>query len=509
VTCSGHILHVDFRDTGMIYKYVRKETSFIHVFCDGELLYRLGFTPKDVIGKTLHDLYPSDIANSLNMCYQKAWEGQYVEYEGEINDIQYAAYLRPLFHEGKVVEVVGSCMNITERKKMERAMIQAKEEAEKANRTKSDFLSKMSHELRTPLNGILGFAQLLELDQTLNEQQHDFVQEILNGGRHLLNLINEMLDLSRIETGKLKVALDIVHFPTIVSECINIVQPLAKRKNIMINEQLDQCQNISVLADPTRLKQILLNLLDNAIKYNRVNGEIKISCHVEGKELVIHVVDTGKGFSVEEYNKVFDPFYRIDGTKEEGAGIGLSLAKQLVNVMDGRMGVTSTKGKGSDFWFSLPIHNHPLDERPFYEQNEDHAINDHDVSKYRVLYIEDNESNLHLVNKVFESKPFYTLLSARNGKEGLKMASDEKVDLILLDLTLPDINGYEVFEILKTNDQTKDIPVIALSANVMPQDIQTALDKGFKDYLIKPINVKEFLSSLSETLNKSLCDSLR
>lgn len=502
---SMSISQVSITNMGMFYKFTKKENTFICTYCNGELLSRLGFTKQeDVIGRSLLDIFPAAIADMKSKYCQQAWEGQFIQYEVTFNDIYYAAFLSPVFDGGNVVEVVGSSINISERKKMENEMIQAKEEAEKANMAKSDFLSKMSHELRTPLNGILGFAQLLELDESLNEQQHDFVQEILNGGSHLLKLINEILDISRIETGKLKVSIEEIHLKNVIDECISIVQPLAKKKNISIQKQLHQGQDVLVLADPMRLKQILLNLLDNAIKYNREGGQVNICCHLEGDAQVVHIVDTGVGFSAEEYSKVFVPFYRIEGTKEEGTGIGLSLVKQLVHLMGGKISVTSHKGKGSDFCFCLPI---PNDFRPVLrgaEPIEPSAENDRKIDNYRLLYIEDNESNLHLVSNIIQSQPSYTLLSARTGKEGLEMAANEQVDLILLDLNLPDIHGYEVFDLLKANEQTKDIVVIAVSANAMPQDIQYTLDKGFDNYLTKPLYVKEFLSIISETLNSTI-----
>jgi ribose transport system substrate-binding protein len=394
--------------------------------------------------------------------------------------------------------------DITERKNIENALIQAKEEAEKANMAKSDFLSKMSHELRTPLNGILGFAQLLEIEETLNEEQRDFVEEILNGGRHLLSLINDILDISRIETGQLKVTMEEVDLLAIINECINIVQPLAKKKNIGIHNQLDRWQNHIVLADPKRLKQILLNLLENAIKYNRESGKVMIFSYLKGHEAVIHIVDTGVGISVDEYQKVFVPFYRIEGTQEEGAGIGLSLVKQLVHQMGGNISVTSQKGIGSDFSFSLSL---PHDLKAVVRWGEEVVLTEEKIRKaddYRLLYIEDNESNLNLVRNIMKSQPSYTLLSARTGKEGLEMAANEKVDLILLDLNLPDIHGYEVFDHLKRGEKTKDIPIIAISANAIPQDIQQTLDKGFDNYVTKPFNVKEFLTIIRETLNSTI-----
>lgn len=394
--------------------------------------------------------------------------------------------------------------DITERKKMEQTIIHAKEEAEKANLAKSDFLSKMSHELRTPLNGILGFAQLLEIDDSLNDEQSDFVQEILGGGRHLLSLINDILDLSRIDTGQLKVSIVEVKLETIINECINIVQPLAKNKGISIHNQLDPSQTISVLADPIRLKQILLNLLENAIKYNQEDGKVMIFSYLKRNEAVIHIADTGTGLSVEEYHKVFVPFYRIKGTQEEGTGIGLSLVKQLVQLMGGKISVTSQKGIGSDFYFSLPL---PYELKAAMQWGEEvidlptkNGKNDH----YCLLYIEDNQSNLNLVKNILKSQSSFTILTAQSGKEGLELARTKKVDLILLDLNLPDIHGFDVFKRLKMNEKTRDVAVIAVSANAMPQDIQQTLGKGFDNYVTKPINIKEFLTTVNETLTSTI-----
>jgi ribose transport system substrate-binding protein len=394
--------------------------------------------------------------------------------------------------------------DITERKNIENDLIKAKEEAEKANMAKSDFLSKMSHELRTPLNGILGFAQLLEIDETLNEDQRDFVHEILGGGTHLLSLINDILDISRIETGQLNITIEEIDLLNIINECIKIVQPLAKKKRISIHNQLEQGQNSFVLADPKRVKQILLNLLDNGIKYNRDGGKVIIFSYLRGNDQVIHIVDTGAGLSVEEYQKVFVPFYRIEGTQEEGTGIGLSLVKQLVQLMGGKISVTSQKGIGSDFCFSLPL---PIHLKAVMRWGEEVERTEEKIRKsehYRLLYIEDNQSNLNLVKNIMKSQPSYTLLSAHTGKEGLEIAANENVDLILLDLNLPDIHGYQVFNLLKENEFTKDIAIIAVSANAMPQDIQQTLDKGFDNYVTKPLNVMEFLTIVNETLTSTI-----
>ncbi|MEO2078126.1 MAG: substrate-binding domain-containing protein [Bacillus sp. (in: firmicutes)] len=394
--------------------------------------------------------------------------------------------------------------DITIWKNAENNLLKAKEEAEKANMAKSNFLSKMSHELRTPLNGILGFSQLLEIDKTLNTEQLDFVQEILAGGRYLLNLINDILDLSRIETGQLKVSIEEVNLLTIINECIYILQPTAQKKGIRIDNQLNQSDSIFVLADAIRLKQILLNLIDNAIKYNREGGKVTIFSHLDGSEQVIHIVDTGEGITVDEYQKVFVPFYRIAGTQEEGTGIGLSLVKQLVHQLGGKISVTSQKGIGSDFFFSLPVPNDLKVVMRWGESVRLTEANPRKEENYCLLYIEDNASNLHLVTNIMKSQPSYKLLTARTGNEGLDIAVTEKVDLILLDLDLPDIHGFELFKKLKEIGQLKDTAVIAVSANALPQDIQYTLDKGFDNYVTKPFNIKEFLTIIKETLNSTI-----
>ncbi|MCM3213596.1 substrate-binding domain-containing protein [Niallia taxi] len=394
--------------------------------------------------------------------------------------------------------------DITERKKMEQTIICAKEEAVNANLAKSDFLSKMSHELRTPLNGILGFAQLLEIDDSLNDEQRDFIQEIIGGGRHLLNLINDVLDLSRIDTGQLKVSIKEVDLHTIITECINIMQPLAKKKRIQIHNQLDQSQKMAVLADPIRLKQIFLNLLENSIKYNQEDGKVMIFSYLKRSNAVIHIADTGIGLSIEEYQKVFVPFYRTKETQEEGTGIGLSLVKQLVQLMGGKISVTSLKGIGSDFYFSLPLPYELKTAIQWEEEIMGLQTNNDKSDHYCLLYIEDNPSNLNLVKSILKSQSSYTILTAQSGKEGLELARKKKVDLILLDLNLPDIHGLELFKLLRTNEKTKDIAVIAVSANAMPQDIQQTLSMGFDNYVTKPVIVKEFLTTIYETLNSTI-----
>ncbi|MBA2875223.1 ATP-binding protein [Thermaerobacillus caldiproteolyticus] len=486
------------RQQGLIFKFVKKGESFIHTLCGGELLRKLGLSSRDIIGKTLHDFFPKSIADQKMAYYQQAWEGQTLYCEGNINGISYLASLCPVKKNGKVIEVIGSAIDITERKNMEQAIIRAKEEAEKANEAKSELISKMSHELRTPLNGILGFAQLLEMDHSLNSQQREFVQEILNGARHLVNLVNEILDLARIETGKLKITYDVIRPDSIIDESIKLIQPLANKRNIQIINQVRLDEHDYVYIDSTRFRQILLNLLDNAVKYNRENGRVIITGRSEGGKIYIHVKDSGIGIPEEECDRIFEPFYRIQGTGVDGTGIGLAFVKQLIQLMGGSIGVESKLGVGSDFWISLPA----MKDITFSSErlNYTHLYVERlsQMGRKNILYIEDNLANLKLMEKIFESFPSFSLFSANCGRDGLDIAFKERIDLILVDINLPDINGYKVLEELQRNERTNKIPVVALSANAMPIEIQKALKKGFKEYITKPLEVEQFLRKLEQ-----------
>jgi PAS domain S-box-containing protein len=383
--------------------------------------------------------------------------------------------------------------DITEQKRMERGIIEAKEEAIQANLAKSEFLSSMSHELRTPLNGILGFSQLLELQQSLTTQQQMYVQEIIRGGRHLLTLINEVLDLSRIEAGKFIISNHTIHVKTVIKECINLIKPTAEQKMLNVIIDLEACSEKNLSLDQIRLKQVLLNLLDNAIKYNITGGEIRVACYSKGPALFIHVKDTGLGIPDDLHERVFEPFYRVNHSDNEGTGIGLSLVKQLVKLMGGEIGLRSISGEGSDFWVSLPMIEVNQDEEPILETS---LMAFKEVKHKKILYIEDNVANLELVTEIFCSIPEFSLYKAKTGMEGINIANESNIDLILLDMNLPDYCGCEVLDLLKANPQTSDIPVFALSANAMQEDIDHALAKGFNKYITKPIDIHSFLNEI-------------
>ncbi|MBD3671630.1 MAG: response regulator [Gammaproteobacteria bacterium] len=389
------------------------------------------------------------------------------------------------------IAVSGTIQDITARKQAEQGLIAAKEEAENANLAKSLFLSRMSHELRTPLNAILGFGQVMQFD-IKDENQKNYVTEILKAGDHLLSLIEDLLDLSRIESGRLTLSVRPLYINQIINESVRIVKPSSMEYDIQIINDCDT--QACIIADSTRVKQILLNLLNNAIKYNRESGSIYIECKQQDTEFLrICVTDTGKGIDPENIQHLFVPFERLGVEHEgiDGTGIGLALCKQLIELMAGRIGVESIPDKGSTFWFELPLA--PVDELP------DSLGVTPEVAKakgMRVLYIEDNLANLRVVEAIFSKFPELTLISATNGTHGIQLAQDYRPDKILLDINLPDINGFEVLKQFKEDERTRDIPVIAISADAMPLEIQKGLDAGLQDYLTKPIKLGALIDAL-------------
>jgi len=390
---------------------------------------------------------------------------------------------------------------------LHRAMIDlesARAAADDANRAKSQFLSRMSHELRTPLNAVLGFAQLLQLAD-LDRAEQDSVGHIIKGGNHLLTLINEVLDISRIESGDITMSPESVLASEVIEETINLLQPLAAERSIHLAASPDATCVQYVFADRQRLKQILLNLLSNAIKYNRVGGLVSLTCdRTSPTRMRIKVTDTGPGIAAEDLNLVFVPFERLgaDRTDVEGSGIGLALSRRLAEAMSGFVGVESVVGHGSTFWIELPLVEGAVDR---YERLDEHQLvpepTDSMLSSVRnVLYIEDNLANLTLVERIVAHRPDLHIIPAMQGQLGLDLARQQHPAIILLDLHLPDTDGELVLQQLRDDPLTRSIPVIIISADATAGQVQRLQTAGASAYLTKPINVRELLRLLDEHL---------
>ncbi len=393
--------------------------------------------------------------------------------------------------------VMNFITDITERIEVMKALKDAKEEAEQASYAKSEFLSRMSHELRTPMNAILGFAQLLQME-ILEPEQQESVTDILRAGRHLLALINEVLDISRIEAGKMAISLEPVAIGGIITEVLELLAPLAVKHQVTLSP-FSLEHDCYVLADSQRLKQVMLNLLSNAIKYNRERGSVTLSCQASEDRLKIMVTDTGIGIPLEQQDKVFNPFERLgqEAGNIEGAGMGLALSRKFVELMEGEMGLESEPGQGSTFWLTLARTQGTAEQIKVETEQPRDLIH---TRPSTILYIEDNLENLRLIERFFTRWPEVKLLAAMQGKLGLDLACEHLPDLILLDLHLPDLQGTEVLEQLKTSSQTRNIPVIILSADANPEEIERNRQAGALAYLTKPLK----LQTLNELLNARL-----
>lgn len=386
-------------------------------------------------------------------------------------------------------------------------LIEAKEIAEHASQAKSDFLSSMSHELRTPMNAILGFGQLMEYDTSLPMKHQDNISEILKAGHHLLDLINDILDLAKIEAGKIELNINTVDVCSIIDECSTLMSPLAARRNISIHHS--GLQHSFVMADRTRLKQLLMNLLSNAIKYNKDNGHVEIEVTRPSRDtLRLSVIDTGIGISDEDMQQLFIPFTRFN-TKQssvEGTGIGLTITRSIVEMMHGRIGAESTLGDGSRFWIELPLESvaeQSTDQgaQQIRQRSQTETSPTTRMAHYKILYIEDNPSNLRLVEQLIGIRSDIELFTAHDPRLGIDLAQAHQPDLILLDINMPGMDGYQVLEILQNTDELVNIPVIAVTANAMPRDIAQGKAAGFNDYVTKPLQVTNFLSLIDTYLS--------
>ncbi|OYX23998.1 MAG: hypothetical protein B7Z16_01310, partial [Algoriphagus sp. 32-45-6] len=430
--------------------------------------------------------------------------------------------INPIRNEkGEITNYLAVKQDITQRKRYEEEIIElnhnlearieqrtwelekAKIEADEANKAKSEFLSRMSHELRTPMNSILGFAQLMEYTE-LTPMQHRNIEFILKSGNHLLNLINEVLDISRIEAGKVSISLEPVELFGAIQDVTESLQPISLQKNVEIKYPSKKGDGIYVRADLQRVKQVLFNLINNAVKYNRPNGSVTISIQTDKDFGIpsgftrVMIEDTGIGIEESNLKKLFTPFERggLETSSIEGTGLGLSVVEKLVELMEGKVGVKSEIGVGSSFWVDFPS----INLEPNTTLNQDQLILNQVAAKSseKILLVEDNQVNIELISDLVQNiNPNFELLITKYGKEALSLAETEMPDLILLDLHLPDTHGKEVIKSLKQNKDTQSIPVIIVSADANPARINELLELGAAQYVTKPINVNQMIQIIS------------
>lgn len=483
------------------------------VDCNPSACQMNGYRREELIGQPLDILNvkkssPEEFAASLEKLRHenmlRGIEAVHCRKNGHIFPIEYSTSLITV---GDHEMVLGIDRDITERKQAEEALRYTKQVAEDASRAKSEFLSRMSHELRTPMNAILGFAQLLTMSQKdpLTPVQKERVKQIVKGGEHLLDLINEILDISRIEAGRVQISPEPVSIRESIQEALDLTAPLANHRSIQFQLSLDRDANPYVMADRQRLKQILLNLLSNGVKYNRPGGFVSIVCEparLDEAAWRISVSDTGPGISPEHLTHLFVPFERLsaDQANVEGTGLGLALAKRLVELMNGQIGVDSTVGQGSTFWIELPGAESPL-ERLERTRGTGKLPVMSDATR-TILCVEDNIANFELIQQVLADYDQIELLWATDPEGSLALAHQHHPHLILLDLHLGGRDGSEVLRQLKQDDQMSKTPVVVVSADATQGQAERLMALGAHSYLTKPLDVKRFVQLIEQLLGK-------
>jgi len=471
-----------------------------------------GYSAEEIVGQHFSRFYPpADIARGVpqrdldsaanqGRCEVEGWR---VRKDGSVfwANVVFTAIRDPA---GQPRGFAKLTRDLTERRQVEETLTSAKGAAEKANLAKSEFLSSMSHELRSPLNAILGFAQLMESDATpATPSQKASIDEILRAGWYLLELINEILDLAQIESGKLSLSTEPTSLAEVLFECQAMIEPQAKTRGIRMTFPPFDVPCF-VAADRTRLKQVLINLLSNAIKYNQAGGTVVVDVAGSTAERIrLNVRDTGPGLSPDKLAQLFQPFNRLGQERgaEQGTGIGLVMSKRLIGLMGGVLGVESSVGAGSVFWCELGAAAAPgLEADTATSAAVARPLPQPGAPLRTLLYVEDNPANLKLVEQLIARRPTLRLLTAVDGNMGIQLARANQPEVILMDINLPGISGIEALKILHDDPVTAHIPVVALSANAMPRDIEKGLAAGFFSYLTKPIKVKEFMEALDAAL---------
>jgi len=473
-------------------------------FCD-----MLGYARDEVLGENIERFdahgtpgFVDERRRHVHRAGKERFDTRHRHRDGHLIDVEVSANV-----DTSVPSPIIYCFvrDISRRRRTQDDLRRARDEAERANLAKSEFLSRMSHELRTPLNAVLGFGQLLEIGSPRPDQKTQ-VREILSAGRHLLTLIDEVLDLSRVESGHLSISPEPVALLPLLGECLTLIGAQARAAGIVLDDVPAACA-VHLLADRTRLKQVLLNLLSNAVKYNRPQGRVSVSCRrVEAADAGgramwrLEVGDEGLGLDPSQQSRLFRPFERLDADERriQGTGIGLALSKRLTELMGGQIGVDSQRGAGSRFWVSLPVAT-AHDEMPPPPSGPTLPSAPRDDLR-EVLCIEDNPANLRLVEGIFAYRNDLRLISAMSPGLGLELARSHRPALILLDINLPDMDGYAVLRCLQEDAATRDIPVVAVTANAMPADVARARAAGFVAHLCKPLDLVALMRRVDELL---------
>jgi PAS domain S-box-containing protein len=495
----------------LIYIKAADDGAFLLVNRHFEEMF--GVSRVDAPFRTNYDFFPKKIAEVYSANDRRVLEtGVAMEFEEpRAEGGRWLSLKFPLFDvDGEIYAVGGISTDISSRSRAAAMILQAKDEAERANQAKSEFLSRMSHELRTPLNSILGFGQLLQMKR-LPAGTRESVDRIVKAGRHLLTLINGVLEISRIEAQTQPSGLEPLDLCRPLTEAVELVRPLANERDIEIVQDLHGGLYRYVLADEQRLTQVLLNILSNAIKYNRIGGQVKVFFRDgDNHRLRVCVTDTGYGISSDAMAKIFLPFERLgaDRTATEGTGLGLTLSRSLIEAMNGTIGIErSLKDMGTTFYVELPLvpSSEVVAPRPLLRDAE--PIESLAIEAGTVLYIEDNLANLELVNELFHQVGKVRLIPAVQGQLGIELAARHRPDLILLDLHLPDLDGDEVLSRLREDPRTAQIPVIVLSADATGDQVARLKASGAAEYVTKPIDVSVFLRAVQGILAPAAAQS--